>query len=293
MPHSWQPEPPTGLFWPLALVAALLVGVLISLLCLRYDVMKERYRVEAGAFAEASIAICSGALLWIGWWDFVDSYLVPTEWWAKLCMLFVGGVGTVLTRSLYADLQRPHAVSAQEGTSVCVEDGIEDPPPPPRAGMPPLLEAMSPRPRSFGAEDEFDDVALRGTPGFTPGRVVASSRRTLNSPRGGGGSSVGDGVGGGSGACPSWCFLNPPRFSCSRCARALLATFSGLTMWVGLWDLLESHILPTLFTACKHEPSSGCAVVKLSLVGVGAVGLYLTRALYGDHGVGAVQFQRL
>ena len=45
-------------------------------------------------------------------------------------------------------------------------------------------------------------------------------------------------------------------------------------------------------TACAAS-LTGCAAVKLSLVAIGAFGLYLTRSLYGDHGVGAVQFQRL
>ena len=83
-------------------------------------------------------------------------------------------------------------------------------------------------------------------------------------------------------------------FSCSRCTRALLATFAGLTMWVGLWDLLDAHLLPSLFDACLDEPNAVCGAVKLSLVAVGAFGLYLTRSLYGDSGSsGPVQFQRL
>ena len=53
-------------------------------------------------------------------------------------------------------------------------------------------------------------------------------------------------------------------------------------MWVGLWDLLDVHVLPSLFNVCKHEPTTGCAFVKLGLVAIGAVGLYLTRSLYGD-----------
>ena len=63
-------------------------------------------------------------------------------------------------------------------------------------------------------------------------------------------------------------------------------------MWVGLWDLIETHMLPTLFTSCQHEPNWGCALAKLGLVFVGAVGLYLTRSLYGENGH-SVQFQRL
>ena len=74
----------------------------------------------------------------------------------------------------------------------------------------------------------------------------------------------------------------------------LLTSGPGLTMWVGLWDLLDAHLLPTLFDACVHEPSVGCGAVKLSLIAIGAFGLYLTRSLYGDTGgSGPVHFQRL
>ena len=281
--HSW---PPTGLFWPLVLCMALLAGMLISLFCLRADAIRERISPNPTALAEASIAICSGALLWIGYWDFIDTYLVPTEWWAKLCMFLVGALGALFTRSLYSDQTAPrHSIRSYEGTSAALDDG-DDPPPLPD-GPPPLVEVMSPRPRSFGQSEGESDVevaAVRGTPGKTPGRAMTRPKKGAR------------GVGGGGDDGPTlWskmCFLNPPKFSVSRCGRALLATFSGLTMWVGLWDLIESHMLPALFSSCSHEPSTGCAMVKLSLVFIGAFGLYLTRSLYGDHGVG-VQFQRL
>ena len=234
--------------WPALLVGALLVGILGGFLVHRSSShypsqLGSRLRYfHAGACAEAAIAICSGALLWIGCWDLMDSYLVPVTWWAKLCMLCVGALGAFATRSLYEE-QGTYA----DGTSVACDGGVED-------GLAPALPAdLSPRPRSLGASRLAQPM---------PGQ-----RR---------------------------CFLQPPKFSCSKCARALLATFAGLTMWVGLWDLLDAHILPTLVTACSDEPSAGCAAVKLILVAIGALGLYLTRSLYGDAaGSGPVQFQRL
>jgi len=201
--------------------------------------------------AEAAIAICSGALLWIGCWDVLDSYLVPTAWWAKLCMLLVGLIGTLATRSLYdrTALLPPPLHDDVEGTSACVEDN---------SMLPPALPAeLSPRPRSLGVQN-LDTVSPWDR---------ANERRC--------------------------CFcLQPPPFSLSSCSRALLATFAGLTMWVGLWDLIEEHMVPTLFHTCQDEPTLGCASVKLSLVALGALGLYLTRSLYGEQGI-SVQFQRL
>jgi len=62
---------------------------------------------------------------------------------------------------------------------------------------------------------------------------------------------------------------------------------------VGIWDLIDEHVLPGIFTACVREPDAGCAEVKLSLIGVGALGMYVTRSLYGaTQGQGA-QFQRI
>ena len=60
---------------------------------------------------------------------------------------------------------------------------------------------------------------------------------------------------------------------------------------VGIWDLVDEHILPAIFTSCVKEPSAGCAAVKLSLICVGALGMYWTRALYGDRMVQPSQFQ--
>lgn len=241
--------------WPAMLVfvlcAGLVGGALMRFLSLKSHRSSSGVRVsgvrgEAATIAEALVAIFSGALLWIGWWDVLDSYLVPAQWWAKMCMLLVGLIGLFATRSLYdrsAFVRVNHDI---EGTSAC-----EDATP-----LPPALPAeLSPR-HLMGQKEE------------------ASGPWDQANDR-------------------SCCYcLQPPPFSFSSCTRALVGTFAGLTMYVGLWDLIDDHILPSLFEACGQEPSLGCASVKLSLVGVGAIGLYVTRSLYGEQGV-AVQFQRL
>lgn len=250
--------------WPALLMSVLLLGVLGSAALLQNRGRSKRSSkpqsfvpyVEPRACAEACVAIVSGALLWIGYWDFIDSYLVPRQWWAKMCMALVGALGALATRSLY-DQQLVHP-DPDLGTSAALEDGVE---------LPAALAAeLSPRPRSLGMRAAASDGGANGEGEPSP-RFGRTGRCCL---------------------C-----LYPPPFSASRCARALLATFSGLTMWVGLWDLIEDHVLPNAFSACAHEPSLGCAAVKLTLVAVGGVGLYLTRSLYGDHGSGPVHFQRL
>ena len=57
----------------------------------------------------------------------------------------------------------------------------------------------------------------------------------------------------------------------------------------GLLVLLQlpehhQHLLPLLFEGCSVEPSLECALVKLALIAVGALGLYCTRSLYGEDG---------
>lgn len=249
------PKLPDGLLpfaWPLIFGSSLVGGILVSLVYLTrprsVDDVHRRY-FEPRAACEAFIAIVSGGLLWIGFWDFMDTYLVPEQWWAKLCMLLVGALGALGTRSLYSvqtlQAHRP-GYRGDEGTSVVEqEDDVE------------LGTILSPK-RAMEAAG-FD----------SPSAQPPTRRRRL-------------------------CCLDPPAFSCSRCSRALLSTFFGLLMWVGLWDLIDTHLLPIAFNACSHEPSRGCAAVRLSLVGVGAMGLWLTRSLYGDHGsAGAVQFSRI
>lgn len=265
--------PDSDYAWPALLAGALLVGIVggaASASGLRDRRRLQRLQFELPVCAEASLAICSGALLWIGFWDFIDTYLIPTAWWAKLCMLCVGAIGALATRSLYHvdDASNASRIHELEGTSVVAEGGDWD-----NATLP---AELSPRPRALGAADDS-----------RVGGVTRGARRSAGRRRAGQGPAPSS-----SRTCPG-CFLNPPPFSCSRCARALLVTLFGLTMWVGLWDLLESHVMPTVFTACRHEPSTGCAAVKLGFVAVGALGLYLTRSLYGDQGTGPVQFQRL
>ena len=92
-------------------------------------------------------------------------------------------------------------------------------------------------------------------------------------------------------------YFNAPPFSALKCGRALLAIFVGLTLWVGVWDLVDYHLLPAAVAACAAEaddggPRLGCALVKLGLIALGALGLYCTRSLYGERSKGAAQFQR-
>jgi len=88
-------------------------------------------------------------------------------------------------------------------------------------------------------------------------------------------------------------YFDAPKFSLGRCSFALLSILSGLTLWVGTWDLLDEHMLPAMFSSCVKEPNPGCAAVKLGLIAIGALGMYWTRSLYGDRMEQPSQFQPL
>ena len=100
--------------WAFMLMSILAVGVGLG-----FWVMKRQsqagpaYHVRPLAMMEAMVAIAAGVLLWMGFWDFIDVYLVPRQWWAKLCMVIVGALGSILTRSLYDEQQARAAVRAQ------------------------------------------------------------------------------------------------------------------------------------------------------------------------------------
>ena len=67
---------------------------------LRYCRGHRRY-FEPLAVAEAFVSITSGVLIWMGFWDFIDTYVVPERWWAKLLMIVFGAIGLFCTRTLY------------------------------------------------------------------------------------------------------------------------------------------------------------------------------------------------
>ena len=92
--------------------------------------------------------------------------------------------------------------------------------------------------------------------------------------------------------CPERGGLEGPRYAVpSPCCCRRRHDRCRAPWQVGIWDLVDEHILPAIFTSCVKEPSAGCAAVKLSLICIGALGMYWTRSLYGDRMVQPSQFQ--
>ena len=96
------------LFWAFMLMCVLVGGVVLGFVAMRRttSAASPSPHLKPMAMLEAMVAISAGVLLWMGFWDFIDVYLVPRQWWAKLCMVIVGALGSILTRSLY-DEQAP------------------------------------------------------------------------------------------------------------------------------------------------------------------------------------------
>ena len=72
---------------------------------------------------------------------------------------------------------------------------------------------------------------------------------------------------------------------CGRCQKAGLLML-GVLFWIGMWDLLDDHALPTLTRACNRAAvspgprklidSPACVAIKLAFAVVGALGLWCT-----------------
>jgi hypothetical protein len=239
------------------------------------------------AVSEALVSITAGVLLWMGVWDLLDAYLVPREWWAKLFMIFAGGFALFSTRTLYdethvialdshADKGRGSYASldghqptgaddaAQPASSLCgccvrqtksasppnIEVELEPSAPPSARDVETGSHPMSPdAPTPWTMARQAGEVSIGSAPAGENATEPAPTPPIHSRPRR---------------------YFNRPAFSPCKCGRALFAIMAGLTMWVGLWDLVDQHILPSVFDGCLNEPSTECAVVKLGLIAVRA-----------------------
>ena len=132
-------------------------------------------RLEAGgswplAVAEAFVSITSGVLIWMGFWDFIDTYVVPERWWAKLLMIVFGAIGLFCTRTLY-DKEMLHAIRASTGLGER-----------PDAGLLPLhTDSAAPTRRPLAEARGAGVSSGPGGPGDRPGYRGQTTRRR---PRG-------------------------------------------------------------------------------------------------------------
>ena len=304
--------------WAALLLSVLTLGIVLGFVVMRRQRPQQQrqawiqsYNFQPLAMLEAFVAIFSGVLLWMGFWDFIDVYMVPRQWWAKLCMVLVGALGLFLTRTLYdeqeveeppadepkADEPRsprsPRSASLEMPSVACPKRERSTSS---SSSMPPVLGSPVSQLRAESRSPLASRLRALAGQGDESYRQVSSNQPVPSAEDDGDADEERPKAAGASepAAGPrERRYFDAPQFSCSRCTRALFSILSGLTLWVGIWDLIDEHLLPGIFASCVREPDVGCAEVKLSLIGVGALGMYVTRSLYGaTQGQGA-QFQRI
>ena len=266
------------------------------------------------ALAEAVVGILGVLLVWMGWWDLCN-LIVPPRWYWSLLLACMGGLGLFFTRALYPKhmLQRARELA---GHAECTSSNLIStsssssraaarasctcsPPASPPSGTA-VLEGSAPA-ASLPARG-VGETCTRQLPSIDPEVVAdvetgvkletpvespAPTSRANESPAAARGPA-------------KRVHFAPPRPNAKKCARALLSIVMGLTLWVGLWDLIDYHLLPLIHPTCHereagpdawHWPGAGCVGFRLGLVVVGLVCLWATRSLYGDATVRTAMFQ--
>lgn len=264
---------------------------------------------EPCAIAEALIALTSGVLIWMGWWDLLE-ILLPRDWYWRLILIILGAAGLFATRTLY-DQATLNNRRRRRRTRSRSDENNSSRDERPSASMLSSME-MATIDRSHSAvdveaqSDGGGGADVGGGARLTPSR---GDQSPMINPTRGLNAAVEQNACAAEGESPPHSpggmplFFNAPPPDARLCGRALWALIVGLTVWVGIWDLIDYNLLPALFTAANSTgcmgaeahpgPSQlwrapGCVVVKLLLVFIGVVGLWVTRALYGSGGPGAL-----
>jgi len=231
-------------------------------------------------FLEALVSITSGMLLWMGFWDLLEIIVPPDACW-RVIMIAIGVLGLLVTRTMYdvslvarVRQQRAHAEHATSSLVSNMELGSV---------------AASDGAVPAGAIQKCASTSTNGccTPASTNTHEAPMATHGIASSR------------------P---YFDAPPIKAQRCGSAVFATLIGLTLWVGLWDLVDYHIVPALFTGingtyvctdAEADPgpwhivrTPACLGVKLLLMLIGVVGLWATRSLYGSRRRPEAQFSR-
>ena len=169
------------------------------------------------AVAEALTSIVSGVMLWIGVWDLLDEYIIPEVWWAKLCLIVLGGVALYASRALYDGQEEAGNTSQRappktplkqpSNSSLCWPAVVDLETP---------LPTMTPpeTPRLSRDQNEIESFTLTSAVGAPP--TAWPLRRRSSS-------------------ILKVEYFDRPTFSGAKCSRALSAIIAGLVLWVGTW----------------------------------------------------------
>lgn len=231
------------------------------------------------AILESFVAIASGILVWLGLWDLFTVHIFSHTVGAKLSLVAVSVAALYGNRTLY-DKQLIQ-LRAKERERRLLSTGA------PAAGG--SVEPASADSSSAGAASREAAPAEAGSRPTGLGPLSIGSAATAELlPRMPGGRP-------GAGAEPARMrrlYFDAPPFNLRRLSRATFALFANLSVWIGMYDTLDYHLIPALFPTCAG-PERPCALVKGGCILLGLYGLYWTRALYGEVDLKCANFQRM
>jgi hypothetical protein len=257
---------------------------------------------DALAIFESLVAIFSGIIVWLGMWDLLDNHLLPDTFVSKLLVIIVSLVALYANRTLYdktlldlRDAERNRrAKLARQG--IVVNGAAPDAP----SGDPPGYGTPSSAGKHVHSSAPYTPAHAHAngndaTPPPLP--VKPLFQRTPTAPFIAVQSTSEAVVAAASNAglhadTMRRLYFDAPPFSAVKFGRASFALLASLSLWIGMWDLLDYHIIPAMFDVCVDDGPK-CAYVKGGCVVVGLAGLYWTRALYGSDSYKNAHFSRM
>lgn len=224
---------------------------------------------DAMAILESLVAIMSGITVWLGTWDLLDNHLLPDTVTSKLLLIIFSLLALYASRTLYdkeltvlREKERRRRMSVPSNTPHAAPHASD-------------VHLEAPAGEQHAALDQTNGGAdSAATPPLDANSAPA--RSTLPVP-----------------PLPMRrLYFDAPPFSAARFARASFALLASLTLWIGMWDMLDYHIIPGIFKVCVNDEWQ-CSFVKAGCVVIGLTGLYLTRTLYGTDSVKNAHFSRM
>mmetsp|Transcript_18576 Transcript_18576/g.47800 ORF Transcript_18576/g.47800 Transcript_18576/m.47800 type:complete len:329 (-) Transcript_18576:198-1184(-) len=255
------------------------------------------------AIVESLVAIISGVVVWMGLWDLIDVHIMPDTGSAKLAVVVVSLLAVYANRTLYdKQLLQERAAERERRKGATPADARN-------ANGACGLATVSEPAQATGASAVARSCSTSSAPGDIgdPAGEGSGAHGSDGPPGGVGRGDDGDqqllslrGFPGALGLSPvdgkrgmRRLYFDAPPFHAKRFARASFALLAGLTLWIGVWDLLDYHVITTVFTVCAEPVQWQCALVKSVMVLLGLFGLYVTRSLYGEEHVKSAHFQRM
>jgi hypothetical protein len=230
------------------------------------------------AILESLVAIISGIVVWLGMWDLIDNHILSDTALSKVLLILYSLASLYASRTLYpkdlakkraeernrrAALARDTMASEEAKWADATADGVAG------ADEPAVADGAAARPPADEADRASGEPSPPTRPAPGTGTPDASAKPVMRR-----------------------LYFDAPPFDAIRFCRASFAVISSLTLWIGMWDLIDYHVIPAVFPVCAADERE-CAYVKIGCVLLGLLGLYSTRTLYGTDSVKLAHFARI